>query len=41
MRAGDGASLLAASGTQSALNHMTAFHRYITRKPPPAIAQQP
>ncbi len=40
LRAGDGASLLAANGTQSALNHMAAFHRYITQKPAPAIAQQ-
>jgi hypothetical protein len=40
MRAADGASLLAASGTESALNHLTAFHRYVTQKPPPAIAQQ-
>ena len=40
LRAGDGASLLAANGTESALNHMAAFHRYITQKPAPAIAQQ-
>ena len=40
MRAGDGASLLAAGGSESALNHMTAFHRYIAQKPAPAIAQQ-
>jgi hypothetical protein len=40
IRAGDGASLLAANGTESALNHMTAFHRYIAQKPAPAIAQQ-
>ena len=33
------ASLLAANGTESALNHMMAFHRYITREPAPAIAQ--
>jgi hypothetical protein len=39
LRAGDGASLLAANGTESALNHMMAFHRYITREPAPAIAQ--
>ena len=32
LRAGDGASLLAANGTESALNHMIAFHRYITQK---------
>lgn len=40
LRAGDGASLLAAKGTESALNHMAAFHRYITQKPAPSIAQQ-
>jgi hypothetical protein len=40
LRAGDGASLLAANGTESALNHMTALHRYVTQKPPAAIAQQ-
>jgi hypothetical protein len=39
MRAGGGASLLAASGAESALNHMAAFHRYITQKPAPSIAQ--
>jgi hypothetical protein len=41
LRAGAGASLLAASGTESALNHMAALHRYIAAKPAPAIAQQP
>lgn len=40
MRAGEGASLLAANGAESALNHLTAFHRYITLNPRPAIAQQ-
>jgi hypothetical protein len=40
MRAGEGASLVAANGTESAINRMTAIHRYITQKPPPAIAQQ-
>jgi len=40
MRAGDGASLLAANGTESAINHLAAFHRYITQVPAPAIAQQ-
>lgn len=40
LRAGDGASLLAASGTESALNHMAALHRYIAARPAPAIAQQ-
>jgi hypothetical protein len=40
LRAGDGASLLAANGTDSALNHMTAFHRYIATTPGAAIAQQ-
>jgi hypothetical protein len=40
MRAGDGASLLAANGTESAINHLAAFHRYITQIPAPAIAQQ-
>ncbi len=40
MRAADGASLLAASGAESALNHLIALHRYITQMPSPAIAQQ-
>ena len=40
MRAADGASLLAARGAESALNHLAAVHRYMTQKPPPAIAQQ-
>jgi hypothetical protein len=40
LRAGDGASLLAASGTESALNHMTALHRYIAERPAPAVAQE-
>ncbi|HET6195673.1 MAG TPA: DUF6675 family protein [Acetobacteraceae bacterium] len=39
MRAGDGASLLAANGTESALNHLAAFHRYIAGRPAPAVAQ--
>ena len=39
MRASDGASLLAAHGTDSALNHLAAFHRYIAAKPAPAVAQ--
>jgi hypothetical protein len=40
LRAADGASLLAANGTDSALNHMAAFHRYIATTPGAAIAQQ-
>jgi hypothetical protein len=40
MRASDGASLLAANGTDSAINHLAAFHRYIAAKPAPAVAQQ-
>lgn len=40
LRAADGASLLAGSGTESALNHMSALHRYIVERPAPAIAQQ-
>jgi len=39
MRAGDGASLLAANGTDSALNHLAALHRYISARPAPSIAQ--
>ena len=39
MRASDGASLLAANGTDSALNHLAAFHRYIAAGPAPSVAQ--
>jgi hypothetical protein len=40
VRAAEGASLLAANGETSTVNHMTAFHRYIAGPPgAPAIAQ--